>query len=412
MNFIRRQMSLISKNIREHRSFWFVFGVGLALRILLNNAADSFDFYAFVMWAKYLTTHHIADVFKYLPDGYTPYPPLYYYLLGLLGFIISWLGLWGNKWLTYLIIRSPVLLADILVMGIVYWFTRKYISKKQAPWAAAFYFLHPVVIYNTSIWGQIDAVVTVLALGSLISFILKKPFWGIGIYIVGILTKLQILAVLPLIGFIGITSGRLKKNGSILLTWICLATLPFLPIISIYGLKWTWDYFFTIPNWYAYTSVYTYNIWAPFGFIISDNTKFFNLFPYKYVGIFLFWLVAFLILKPLFHKHKRTPIMLMFAGFLLWFDFSFFATRIHSRYLIYSFGFFAPFSVYFPDLAVGLSLLMIVNLLLPIKNPSFQMIVNFLNQKNTVILFVIFAFALFILGLKRYYQLPKNETQK
>src|SRR3989344_2824919 len=384
--------------------------VGMGLRIILNTAVESFDFYAFVMWAKYLSTHSITDVFEFLPEGYTPYPPLYYYVLMLLGHLISLLNVWDNTWLTYLIIRTPVFLADIGVCLLIYRLTKKYVSPKAALPASMFYFLHPVIIYNTSVWGQIDSVVTLLGLLSIAFFISHRYFRAILIYTLGVLTKLQILALLPIIGFLSLVSGSGRRLYKYALILVPVATAPFVPIVLSKGFKWTWDYFFTIPNWYAYTSVYTYNLWAPFGFIVSDNMKLLNVIEYKYIGILLFWFVALLILQPLFIKKNRTPLVLLFAAFLLWYDFSFFATRIHSRYLIYSFGFFAPFVTRFPLIGLLLSFLMVLNLLLPLQVDVLRPVTAFLIKPAVIILFVIFAFGLFIISFKRYRQLVNHHA--
>lgn len=391
----------------RHRFFWLIVIIGIILRIALNSAVDSFDFYAFVMWAKYLSVHRMADVFEFLPEGYTPYPPLYYYVLKAIGIFNTFIGVWDKKWLTYLIIRLPMIVGDVLVTTLIYRFAYSQISKIAAIVGAAFFMLHPATIYNTAIWGQIDSVVTLLGLMSVLAFIDNKPFWGIGIYMLGVITKLQILALLPLILLCVISIKNRKNIIAYLAFWSVVVSLPFLPIVFAKGLSWTRAYFFTIPNWYAYTSVYTYNLWAPLGFIVSDNTKLLGLVQYKYAGIFLFWLVALIILKPLFQVKNRKPLVIMFAAFLLWYDFSYFATRIHSRYLIYSFGFFAPFMKRYPKLGLALSILMSANLLLPNKDLILLPLVNLLNRQVIVICFTIFAFLLFLLFMKAYRTLIK-----
>lgn len=395
----------MKNTFKKHLWLILILIAGTVIRIVLNSAVDSFDFYAFVMWAKYLSVHRMADVFEFLPEGYTPYPPLYYYVLKFLGHFISLIDVWGNKWLTYLIVRTPVIAADIFVTLLIYRFTQKYLSKREAIVASMFYFLHPAIIYNTSIWGQIDSIVTLLGLVSVLAFINKKYFWAIGVYVMGVVTKLQILALLPIIVFLGFISIRMRQLFKLCSFWLGVATLPFLPIVVAKGVKWTWDYFFTIPNWYAYTSVYAFNLWAPFGFIVSDNTKFLGLIEYKYLGIILFWLVAFFILYPLRHKKWRTPLTVLFAAFLLWYDFSFFATRIHSRYLIYSFGFFAPFFAKFPRLGIALSLLMFANFMLPSKHPAFLPLVSILNNPIVVWLFALYGFGLFLIAYRAYRKL-------
>ena len=108
---------------------------------------------------------------------------------------------------------------------------------------------------------------------------------------------------------------------------------------------------------------------------------------------------------PSYHKLSQVPFLtvnLIFAAFLLWYDFSYFATRIHSRYLIYSFGFFAPFFAQFPKLGILLSILMVANFLLPNKNPILSSLVYVLNQPAVVAVFTIYGFLLF-LGLYQAY---------
>lgn len=403
-------MQKIIHQLNSLQLFLTIVVLGLILRVALNTAVDSFDFYAFVMWAKYLTTHSMADVFEFLPDGYTPYPPLYYYVLAFLGHVISFLDVWENKWLSYLIIRLPVFAADIGVAWLIYSFAKKYFSEKSALIGSSFYYLHPVIIYNTSVWGQIDSVVTVLGLGSVSLFIYKKYFFGVGLYILGTITKLQILALLPLIIYLSISSQRITKTIRMYFFWGLLAIVPFLPIVFGKGLQWTFDYFFTIPNWYAYSSVYTYNLWAPFGFIVSDNTKLLGTIQYKYLGIFLFWLVASIILFPLLYKKNRNPKTIMFAAFLLWFDFAFFATRIHSRYLIYSFGFYAPFFAQFPMLGILLSILMVANFILPLNYQPILPLIQMLNSSQGIFIGVLFAFVLFIMCMKKYQKLVAHTS--
>ncbi len=397
-------MIKILTTITRNKLFLLLF-IGLIIRLILTNVVYSFDAASFVIWAKYLTTHKLAELFEYLPDGYTPYPPIYYYVLAIMGRIIGFFNLWSYEKLTYVLIKLPVISADIVSTLIIYKFTYRYLSKKSALISAAFYYLHPAIIYNTSVWGQIDSVIILLGLLTVAHFIYKKYFWALFCYLLGVLTKLQSLALLPLVLYLSLINLKLTKIIKYGLVLIILAILPFIPVIQNKGVQWTWDYFFTIPNWYAYTSVYAYNLWAPFGFIISDNNKLFNLIQFKYLGIAIFWIVALFILLPFKNPKNRNPAVIMFAAFLLWYDFSYFATRIHSRYLIYSFGFFAPFFFKFPVSGILLSLLMFADFLLPNKNPLFAPLVAFLNHPVVIILFVIYALGLFCRLLRNYHKL-------
>lgn len=392
-----------------HKKLLILLFVGLVLRIVLNNLIYSPDAASFVIWAKYLHTHRLSDLYEFLPSGYLPYPPLYYYVLKLLGWILASFQILQNEWLSLLVVKIPVLIADSVIAIFIYEWALEWTHKqKLALVASGFYFLHPAVIYTVSVWGQIDSIITCLTLVSLWLITHKKTFLGFVFFTLSCLVKLQSLALLPLIGFWILTQVPKRKMIGYILGCVIVTLFLFLPLIVSKGVDWTVNYFYSLPNQYPYTSVYSYNLWSIFGFLYPDSARIIGI-PIKYIGIGLFWFISFGILWPL-KTHKKSTYNILFAAFLLWFNFAFFSTRMHSRYLIYSLGFFAPFTAYFPDLAIGLSLLMLVNLLLPSKYPPIQMITDFLNQKNTIILMVGFAFVLFILSMKRYYQLQKNET--
>ncbi len=399
------------KLLKQHHALAWMVGFGLLLRIIFNNIVYSPDASSFVIWAQYLFSHRLVDLYEFLPSGYLSYPPAYYYVLKVLGFILSLFQLGNNEWLSLLIVKIPIFIADSIIAVLVYRLVFAWTHKqKVAVISSAFYFLHPAVIYTVSVWGQIDSIITCLTLVSLWLLLNKKTFGGLIFFTISCLVKLQTLALLPLILFWLVT--KVPKRKILLYVAGCLGIVivVFLPLLFTKGISWTVTYFYSLPNQYPYTSVYAYNLWSIFGFLKSDGLTLFGI-AYKYLGICIFLVLSLLILWPL--KNQKQPAKpLMFAAFLLWFSFAFFSTRMHSRYLIYSLGFIAPFITQFPDLAIGLSFLMIANLLLPIKYPPLQAIVNFLNQKNTIIFFVLCAFALFYLGLKKYYQLLNNETHK
>ncbi len=385
---------------------------GLLIRILLNGIVPSHDAISFVIWSKYLTQHSLAELYTYLPDGYLAYPPVYYYILMPFGWVINLFNLWNNQWLSLLIIKIPVIVSDIISTLLIYRISQDLFGRNKGLISAAFYFLNPTIIYITSVWGQIDSVIIMLGLLIIYFFLQKKYYWGSLLFTLGFLTKLQMFALFPLIIILLIKSGPLKRFIKITVLQSVISIILFLPVVIPRGILWTIKYFAIMPNQYPYTSVYAYNLWAPFGFIVSDKLKIFGFIEFRLAGMALLLLVAGVIVLPLFRQPKLSPQVIYFAAFLLFFAFAFFPTRIHSRYLIYAVGLFSSFIAVYPISGILLSGLMITNLLLPDKSSLIVSFVWWLNQPLTIISFTGFTLILFLINCRNYIHLIKNENLK
>ena len=234
---------------------------------------------------------------------------------------------------------------------------------------------------------------------------LGKELLALIIYLISVTIKLQALAILPLVAVWSLTSIKILRlrNYSIILFFIGL--LIFLPLFITKGILWSSKYLYSLPHQYPYTSVYTYNLWAFSGFLTPDKTKFLELIPYRLLGLAAYWIIAALIILPFLKSKNRKPIVVLFAAFLLFFDFAFFSTRVHSRYLIYSLPFVAPFASLFPLEVTALSFLIISNLMLPMPYEEVRNLVLFLNQKTTVIFFTLFGLTLFLVFMNKYKKL-------
>ncbi|KKR55211.1 MAG: Integral membrane protein-like protein [Candidatus Curtissbacteria bacterium GW2011_GWA1_40_24] len=392
-------------SFKKHRLFILVLIFGLGARIALNNIIYSKDAESFVFWGKYLQNHSISGLYEFLPGGFTPLPPLYYYISRFLGKTVSFLNLWQNEWATYLIFKIPPILSELVIAILIYWFVAKYLNKKWATASSAFYFLHPAIIYNTAVFGQIDSFVVSLAFIAVMLIVIKKYTIALSIYTLGVLSKLQDLAILPLIAISTLVNNSAKKLIIAAIAIFSIALLPFLPILFAKGLIWTALYFKELPNWYPYTSVYAYNFWAFSGFLTLDKAKFLSLISYRYLGLAFYWLIAALIIVPFLKSKNQKPKVVLFAAFLLIFDFAFFSTRVHSRYLIYSLPFAASFVSLFPLEVTALSFLIILNLMLPMPYEEVKNLVLFLNQKTTVIFFTLFGLTLFLVFMNKYKKL-------
>ncbi|OGD94448.1 hypothetical protein A3A48_03115 [Candidatus Curtissbacteria bacterium RIFCSPLOWO2_01_FULL_37_9] len=123
------------------------------------------------------------------------------------------------------------------------------------------------------------------------------------------------------------------------------------------------------------------------------------------MGLALYWVIAAVIILPFLKNKNRKLKIILFAVFLLFFDFAFFSTRIHSRYLIYSLPFASPFVFLVPLEIIALSFLIILNLMLPMPYENIKTLILILNQKTTIVLFSLFGLTLFLIFMNKYRKL-------
>lgn len=397
------------KDFKNLKWLIFILILGLIIRVSLNNLVYSKDAESFVFWGFYLKDHSIISLYENLPGGFTPLPPFYYYITRYVANIVTILNLSDNQWATYFIFKIPVYFAEFLTCILIYFFVHKYINKKVAAISSAFYFLHPANIYNSASWGQIDSFVSMLAFLGLFLFIERKYLAAMLAYSAGILSKLQDLAVLPLLVLLSIKHLWFKKLFYYSSAIGLISLTLFLPIIAEKGIIWTTKYFYQLQNWYPYTSIYSYNLWALNGFIISDKAQFFSLISYKLLGLILYLSVAFVIILPVIKIKKQLPKTIMFAAFLLFFDFAFFSTRVHSRYILYSLPFLSPLISLYPQMSIIYSILIIANLMLPFQFKITADFVELLNTKPLILFFTCLGFLLFVKFYSNYVKLINSK---
>jgi Gpi18-like mannosyltransferase len=273
-----------------------------------NTAADNGPrvFYSVVLWCDY--------------------PPLNVYFFWGFGSLAKALSLSGAPAI-YSIIKLLPNLFDTATAFLIYVFVRKRLDFNSALLAAALYAFNPAVIFNAAVWGQFDAIYTFLLVLSLMLALASKPELSAITYILGVLTKPQSIALLPLIVFL-----ILKKKGwRRLLTSILAGAATLFAVIIPFEwsnpITFLTDIYFGAYGGYEVTSVNAFNMWALGGLWVPDG----NLFI---VGWILFGTFAVFTLCVLYKRFNASGEMLvLFSAFMLFFGFFMLPTRIHERYL-------------------------------------------------------------------------------
>jgi hypothetical protein len=177
--------------LRRHRALLALLGAGLAWRLVLAYAVYPGQGYAtdlglYWQWAQSLAAGGPGSF--YASTGSANYPPLYLYVLWPLGII-------GQPAL----LKVPAILADAGIAAVVYGLGLRLRGARAGLVAAALFLILPVSWYDSALWGQTEAIGTLVvavallllvdgwseaALLTAVLAVLVKPQYAIGLGVV------------------------------------------------------------------------------------------------------------------------------------------------------------------------------------------------------------------------------------
>lgn len=253
------------------------------------------------------------------------YPPFNIYLFWVFGLLAKSLSLFGTSLFTY-VMKLPPNLFDMATAFLIFTFVRKRLDFKMALLATALYAFNPAVIFNAAVWGQFDAIYTFFLVLSLMLALASKPELSAITFTLGILTKPQSIALLPLIAFLIFKKGCRRLLTSLLAgaATIFVVILPFEWSNPITFLS---NIYFGAYGGYEVTSANAFNMWALGGLWVPDGYLFI-------LGWILFGAFIAFILYVLNTRFDASgELLVLFSAFMSLFGFFMLPTRIHERYL-------------------------------------------------------------------------------
>jgi len=288
-------------------------------------------------WANKLASSGLSKF--YSDSDWTQYTPGYLYWLWFIG---------RMGWINEFAIKIPVAVADIAT-GLLIWSLVKKVNEKLAIASFFLYTLNPVVIFDGSVWGQIDGLLTFFLFLSAYFLIEKKNFiLSVFFWSVAFVIKPQSMAVAPVFLLV-ILLRKFKLKDVFFGALTGVATIfflswPFFINNPIFGLP---QQIIKMGQFYSYTSVNAFNIWTWFGMWKSDTQTIFNISLANWGVIFLATSIIFALFK---FRNKlslasqspgkldnKVNYYLLFA--ILSLCFFVFPTKVHERYLFPFFAF-------------------------------------------------------------------------
>jgi len=255
------------------------------------------------------------------------YPPFNIYFFWVFGLLAKSLALFGTSLFTY-VMKLPANFFDMATTFLIFAFVRKRLDFKMALLATALYAFNPAVIFNAAVWGQFDAIYTFFLVLSLMLALASKPKLSAVTFALGILTKPQSVALLPLIAFLIFKKHELRRFLISLAAAIATVFVVIIPFEWSNPVTFLADIYVGAYGGYAYTSVNAFNLWALGGLWMPETPVLFA------IGWILFGALAAFVLYVL---HKRFgasgELLVLFSAFILFFGFFMLPTRIHERYV-------------------------------------------------------------------------------
>lgn len=249
------------------------------------------DQYQFIAWAGMARQGGLDSVYQLRPDGSGKhscnYPPGYVYVLRVLADVYR-LASGGEPDDTLLasfvakddtrevrlaaaVFKLPAVVADVgLSVLLLVWLSRR-IGRTWAGMVAGAYALMPSVIHNSAIWGQVDAVSTLLLVASLEAARRRQiPYMALSAA-AAILVKPQAVAVAPVwlmataswAGWRWLAWGRAAMIGLLVMV---AAILPFHEQFD--GV---WRAYFGAAGYYPFTHLNGFSVWFLGGPMIQPH---------------------------------------------------------------------------------------------------------------------------------------------
>ncbi len=321
-----------------------ILALALTVRLVAANLpGHDFDLSINKGWAQSAVQLGLAHSYhEQLNGNVLPnYPPLIITLYWLTGTLYQFAStLFHSLPADYnIVIRFPAIIADLVACVVIAIIVRKAGLPQGWTLAALVYALHPVVIHDTSVWGQTDSIYALWMLLALYALSSGRWFY-VGLWTAGaLLTKPQAAAILPVLLIVLVRhlprsvwffGGTVLGGALILPPFVAGGALD--AVLAVYHR--------TIGGYYNGVSIGAYNFWAIFHRTarLSDDEIALGLISFRSAGLVLLAAATTLVLWRLrmsliFPRNERQHLIgVLLAGALTTSAMFLFATEMHERY--------------------------------------------------------------------------------
>lgn len=315
---------------------WLILAGALLLRVvlaLLFRGHDT-DMNCFIGWSDMVFKDGFSNFYN--SEAFTDYPPGYMYILYVVGAVRNLFHLGSASPLAILVTKLPAIICDLAAGWLIYKTAGRRFNKMGAAALCGLYLINPVIIFNSSIWGQVDAVFT-LCVALMCYFVSEKKLkYAYFIFAVGILIKPQTLIFTPVLIY-GIVNQVFldrftwKKFWNELLTGLLAIALMFLLALP-FGLSNVISQYFNTLGSYPYATINGYNFWAMAGLNWAPQDGKFLFLEYSQWGSLFLVLIVLFASIYCFRRKKDASRYFLTGAFIVAAMFML-SVRMHERYM-------------------------------------------------------------------------------
>lgn len=322
-----------------------VLGISFVLKVVMSCFYVGFpnDMNCFFSWANRAVEVGFSGF--YTTDVFTDYPPGYIYILYVVGLFQKFFGVQSYQdMMAVVLVKLPAILCDLAGGYVIFKIAAKKFSKKASIFCCLIYVFNPCVVLDSSIWGQVDGVYTLLVLLMCYFLTERKHERAIICFALGILIKPQTLFFAPVLFFACVEEAfTARESGKLvfrfhterfvsLLIYAVGSIVGMLLLVLPFGVGTIVSQYVDTVGSYEYATVNAYNIWMLFGknWVAQDTTLLgISYAAWGYAAILL-TIVASGIL--FFRMKKSEGKVYLTAAVINMFIFMF-SVRMHERYM-------------------------------------------------------------------------------
>ncbi|WP_446897311.1 hypothetical protein ACSVC9_09810 [Clostridium sp. LBM24168] len=301
--------------------------IGLILRIILSTIVEGYrgDINLFRSWASSAANNFFQF---YGNSNSSDYPPLYIYILFIIGKICSISSLSGYY---TLMLKIPSIMTDTLTAYLIYRISKKYFSFEISLLFSLFYMFNPAVFIDSTLWGQVDSFFTLLIVLSIFMICKGRPAFSSIFFTCSILMKPQGIIFLPVLFFELVR----RKNTVVFIKSIIYALITAAAIILPFSYNqnflWIFKLYSKTISEYPYASVNGFNFFNLFGGNYKESSSTFFILSYGTWGIIA--IIAITLFSWFIYAKKGDKDFAFITALIQITGVFTFSTGMHERYL-------------------------------------------------------------------------------
>lgn len=277
----------------------------------------------------------------YARQDLAAYPPLYMYVLYMIGGIREFfaIDIWSAT--DTLLVKLPSIIADVGLAFLLFGIARGRVGDKAALMIGVLILFSPAIMMNSTVWGQVDVFLALMLILVLWLMMKDKLLLAGAAFGLMVLLKPQAVMIGPLILFYVIfaivkSKHRWKKAGQVLIAIALAAGVFFICALPFKGqetgLLWLVDEYTGMVDLFPQATLNAMNLFALMGynFINAEETLLLGLPIATWGIIFIVCVCAYTLF--LYIKRPQNNFLFALCAFLLGGIFMF-AHGMHERYI-------------------------------------------------------------------------------